>query len=206
MSSHREFFDTLLESKVTVVEIMSRLQTARLILRGWQATDADALFDFCSDERVMKFVGNGRIWTLECCQNFIQRNQTLFFEQGYCQWAVITRETSRLIGFCGFVPFTGSGAAEQARVSETVPGGVTELEIGWRLAFQAQKHGFAREAAQAAIQWAREAGVHGVHAAVQARNTPSIRLAERIGMRLRGSRLCHDRELRRYWLDLSDSA
>ncbi|MFP6766077.1 MAG: GNAT family N-acetyltransferase [Planctomycetaceae bacterium] len=184
---------------------MLYLLTPRLILRCWYATDVDALFELCSDERVMKFVGRGHAWTYERCQAFIQHNQRMLPEHGYCQWAVITRDCSRLIGFCGFVPVGDAAGDGPVRRPRTAGSGVTELEIGWRLAWDAQKRGYAREAAGAALRWAREAGVHRVYATVQAQNSPSIRLAERIGMTLLDSRLSLGRETHRYGLTLSGS-
>lgn len=59
---------------------------------------------------------------------------------------------------------------------------VRSVEIGWVLHPDAQGNGYAREAAEAVIQFAFEA-VHArmVLAVVHSRNTGSLRLAERLG-------------------------
>lgn len=59
-----------------------------------------------------------------------------------------------------------------------------QAELGWVLDPAAGGAGFATEAVSAVIAWAfREAGLHRVVAQLDARNTASARLAERVGMR-----------------------
>jgi len=57
------------------------------------------------------------------------------------------------------------------------------VEIGWGLIEAARRQGYAREAAEAVVQWlSTRAEVERVTAAVAPSNLPSIRIAEALGM------------------------
>ena len=57
-------------------------------------------------------------------------------------------------------------------------------EIGWILAPGAQGHGYATEAARLLLALAfDELGLHRVYAELDPRNTGSVRICERLGMR-----------------------
>ena len=58
---------------------------------------------------------------------------------GYGLWALEVKETGRFIGFTGLAPMPAD-----------VPG-AGGVEIGWRLARHAWHHGYATEAARAAL-------------------------------------------------------
>jgi RimJ/RimL family protein N-acetyltransferase len=160
------------------------MQTARLNLRSWRTSDLEPLFEICSDEDVMRFVGSGAVWTRARCQEFIARNEQALSETGFCQWAVEVRETTELAGFCGLVP-RGE-----------------DVEIGWRLGASHQRRGFAIEAALAVFGSHQAAG-RKVFATVQSENLPSIRLAQRLGMERVDSFPQDGREMRLYRLILS---
>ncbi|MFD4958141.1 GNAT family N-acetyltransferase [Microbacterium sp. NPDC058389] len=60
-------------------------------------------------------------------------------------------------------------------------------EIGWILAPRAQGHGYATEAARLLLSLAfDELGLHRVYAELDPRNTGSVRICERLGMRHEG--------------------
>lgn len=139
-------------------------ETPRLTLRPWQTADLESLAEICSDPGVMKYVGAGELWPIDRCRQFIEKNSRLLKEHGYCQWAVELKDSRQVVGFCGFIPHEG------------------DVEIGWRLARLCHGFGFGLEAAEAAIQLARRAGLSRVVARVQTENAASLRLAERLGM------------------------
>ncbi len=60
------------------------------------------------------------------------------------------------------------------------------VELPWAIASQHWNRGFATEAADAALVWARELGLREAVALITADNDPSRRVAEKIGMRPEG--------------------
>lgn len=82
------------------------------------------------------------------------------------------RADGATIGFCGLV----RGAKDTPIVGEP--------EIGWRLAYDAWGQGYAREAAEATLDWAWARLDDGAVAAITAlSNTRSSGLMQRLGMR-----------------------
>jgi RimJ/RimL family protein N-acetyltransferase len=61
-----------------------------------------------------------------------------------------------------------------------------ETEVGWVLHPSAWGHGFATEAGRACVEWGfGELGLPYLTAMIRPENSPSIRVAERLGMRAR---------------------
>lgn len=142
------------------------LATERLMFRDWTAADLAAFHAICADRSVMQFVGDGEPWSTERAEQFIRHACEMSQTLGFCQWPVIHKETSTLIGFCGFVP-TDDGA-----------------EIGWRLAKESWGQGLATEAARAVLKHGFETlGFQRVIATVQSPNLASIRVVEKLGMK-----------------------
>lgn len=143
------------------------LETTRLILRGWDAADLEAFHSICSDPRVMQYVGDGQPWSLDTTRRFIERASEMSRACGYCQWPLIYKSNSALIGFCGFVP-AGDG-----------------VEMGWRLAQDYWGRGLATEAARRVLTHGFETlAFNRVIATVQAANQGSLRVVEKLGMTL----------------------
>lgn len=154
------------------------LETERLIFRDWTKADLEAFHSICNDPAVMQFVGDGEAWSLERTEQWIERAKEMSKTVGYCQWALVLKQASALIGFCGFVP-ANDGA-----------------EIGWRLAKSCWGQGLATEAAHMVLK-------HGfntlrfprVIATVQSSNRASIRVCEKLGMTLETSIQRNEREV-----------
>jgi RimJ/RimL family protein N-acetyltransferase len=148
---------------------MNRLATARLELRMFREDDLDAYADMCADEEVMRFIGVGG----PVGADVAWRQMALFLGEwilhGYGMWAVEERASGRLIGRVGFLN----------------PHGWPACELGWLLARDAWGHGFALEAAQAAIAHGRaNLGIRELISLIRPDNARSIALAERLGATL----------------------
>jgi RimJ/RimL family protein N-acetyltransferase len=139
-------------------------------------TDLGPFHSICSDPDVMQFVGDGEPWSLDRTEQFIHRASEM--SNGFCQWPLIHKESSTLIGFCGFIP-----AADGA-------------EIGWRLAKGYWGQGLATEAAQAALRFGfNVVGFQRIIATVQSGNLPSIRVAQKLGMKVKTCFRRNERDL-----------
>lgn len=140
-------------------------ETERLIFRDWTAADLEPFHALCADPSVMQFVGDGEPWSWERTEQFLARAREMSQTLGFCQWPLIHKPGSAVIGFCGFVP-TSDGA-----------------EIGWRLAPEYWCRGLATEAAHAVLKHGFETlGFQRIVATVQSPNLASIRVMEKLGM------------------------
>lgn len=144
------------------------IDTARLVLRGWRDGDRAALHAIASDPEVMRHLGP--IPTREESDAGIDRQNALLASLGHCFWAVERRTDGLLLGFCGIKP----GPADTP-----IAGGI---EIGWRLGRSHWGQGYAREAAQASLDWGWANGLVAIAAMTVEGNTASRRLMDRLGM------------------------
>ncbi len=144
--------------------------TSRLLLREFTPDDVDALAPILADPEVMRFSLSGPE-TREQTAAFITWCQEQYARSGFGLWAVIHIEDGQLIGYCG--------------LSEWDIEGAHEVEVGYRLDPEYWGRGLATEAAEAALEYARNRlGLSRVIAIIEAENVASIRVAEKIGMRL----------------------
>ena len=161
------------------------IRTARLVLRRWEPQDRDPFAELCADPVVMEHFP--RTLTRAEADEWVDAVVAHFEENGYGLWAV--EVDGRFAGFNGL------------RWTEMLAR--TELEIGWRMATWAWGHGYATEAARAALEVGLE--VHGDVASWTAvTNQRSWHVMERLGMR-REAEFDHPRvpegsPLRRHYL------
>ncbi|MBC9031639.1 GNAT family N-acetyltransferase [Sphingomonas sp. JC676] len=145
------------------------IETERLILRRWKDSDRQAFHAMCTDPRVMKFLGP--LQTRAETDAAIDRQNGFLDSHGYCFWAVERREDGAFIGFCGLKP-----GAEDTPIE-------SEIEIGWRLAHDQWGRGYAREAAQASLDWGwASTDAPAIAAITTTNNVRSWGLMERLGM------------------------
>lgn len=152
------------------------LETERLKLRPWAAEDADALFGICRDADVMRHIGDGRPWTgVERARLWLSRQLAARDAHGFGKWAVVEKESGRLVGSCGFDP-----------PSESMP----EVEFGYLFARECWGRGYATEAGRASMRFAfGELKLKRVVARVVPEHTPSRRVLEKLGFEFEGLRV-----------------
>ncbi|ODP36231.1 GNAT family N-acetyltransferase [Sphingomonas turrisvirgatae] len=145
------------------------IETARLILRPWEDRDRAPFHDMCRDPQVMATLGP--LMTREQSDLLVDRVIGFQRELGYTFWALQRREDGAFLGFCGLKP----GALDTP-----IEG---QVEIGWRLGSAHWGKGYAREAAQASLDWAWDhLNVAAVMAITARVNSRSWGLMERLGM------------------------
>lgn len=155
------------------------LRTERLLLRGWRAGDREPFAAMNADPAVMVHVGTGPLHPV-ASDGLRARLRREWRRAGRGQWAIERTVDGAFLGFAGLTDPAWGGAAR--------PG---ELEIGWRLRRDAWGHGYASEAARAALRVGFvELRTPGVVALVHPDNERSLAVADRLGMRV-GGRVRH---------------
>lgn len=146
---------------------MQILETARLILREFSPTDADALALVLSDPETMRFYPA----TLDRAgvEAWIARNIRRYADDGYGLWAAVLTASGEVIGDCG--------------LTTQAVDGVGQMEIGYHVRRDLWGQGLATEAARACrdLGFARWP-VERLVSIIRPGNVQSRRVAEKNGM------------------------
>ena len=141
------------------------IETERLLLRAWREEDRDHFWRMTSDAEMMRYLFP---LTREKSDAGIDRQVAHQAERGHCMWVAERKVDNRAIGYCGIIP----------------PREPTfEYELGWRFESACWGQGYAREAAQATIDWAwANLAAQTIIAVTNPENTRSWGLMLRLGM------------------------
>jgi len=123
----------------SVAEVVA--ETERLLLRGWKPGDRAEYDRHINMPAVARFVGG--VQTAEELDAAFERLEGYQRDHGHTFWALERKSDGALLGFCGL---------KRANVPDAAVDG--EVEIGWRLREDAWGQGYAREAAEASLDWA----------------------------------------------------
>jgi RimJ/RimL family protein N-acetyltransferase len=157
----------------TFDELAKTLETDRLTLRMLRAADFDAFAEMYADPDVTRYLGDGAPLDRPAAWRHLAMMSGHWILRGYGLWAVEERSSKVMVGRVGFWN----------------PEGWPGFELGWVFRRSSWGQGYATEAARAALD-------HGficlnqprVISLIQPDNKASIRVAERLGQRLVGSR------------------
>jgi RimJ/RimL family protein N-acetyltransferase len=145
------------------------IQTDRLLMRRWRDSDREPFATLNADAETMRYFPN----TLDRAGSdaLVDVIESRFVLQGFGLWALEVIETGDFIGFTGLNP-----------MPEGVPG-AGGMEVGWRLARHAWHHGYATEAATAALGVAfDEVGLPEIWSMTAVLNEPSQAVMRRLGL------------------------
>lgn len=145
------------------------IETDRLVLRAHTADDFAPCCTLWADPGVTRFIG-GRPSTPEEVWSRILRYAGLWQLLGYGYFLAIERQAGSVVGEFGLADF---------RRDITPPFGSTP-EAGWAMRPQFHGNGLASEALAAILSWA-DRTVPRTVCMIDPANTPSIRLAARLG-------------------------
>jgi ribosomal-protein-alanine N-acetyltransferase len=139
-----------------------------LLIRPFDVdVDVEAAVSVYCDVEVMRYVTGGPLPDETAARGPLEKYVRCQEEYGFSSWAVVDRETGRVIGDVGF------GIFEPTK----------EIELGYTLAREFWGHGYATEAAAACLSAGlAHLAMARIIAVVDAGNHASLRVAERVGM------------------------
>lgn len=145
-------------------------QTERLIIREFQVLDIEPLAKILAKPEVMQFFSpTGPLSTKQTAvkiQSFLDSYQ----KNGYGKYALIHRQSGRLIGYCGI-------AVEEIE-------GKLENELGYRFDSEFWGQGLATEAVKACLEYYFDKfKFDSVLGIVEPENKASIRVLDKVGMK-----------------------
>jgi RimJ/RimL family protein N-acetyltransferase len=165
-------------------ELVPRLKTPRLVLRGLRRTDFDAFAaDLAAREKAPGPVDRRTAWRM------FAASAGSWALDGIGWWAVELASSSEYVGVCGV--FHREPHPDRETTAE-------DLEIGWNIHPPFRRQGFATEAAAAVLAYGLEHRAPRVVALIDADNHPSIRVSEGIGMHYERDVAFYDVRLRLY--------
>jgi RimJ/RimL family protein N-acetyltransferase len=153
-------------------DIRLPIRTDRLVLRRFEAADLDAFYAYHSLPATARFLpGEAKSYT-QCMERVGNYANFVFKKEG--DWVALAIEAADSPGLIGEV------------VLKWLPG-FGQAEVGWSLAPGARGKGYATEAAEAMLKLGFEGlDFHRIDAKLDALNTASASICERLGMRLEG--------------------
>jgi RimJ/RimL family protein N-acetyltransferase len=148
-----------------------RIETERLILRGFRVGDLDAHAATLGDEETMRYIGGTPVGREDSWRRLLLGVGSWSLI-GMGPWAVELKADGRMVGHCGFFQFN----------REMTPSIIGEPEMGWIFDRSVHGQGMATEGCRAALEWAeRDIKAESYPAIIDLENEPSMRLAERLG-------------------------
>lgn len=148
------------------------LETPRLLVRETTLDDIDSFYEIYKEPSITRYMENlfsNREEEVTYIRTYIE---TVYAFYGYGVWTVLDKKTGRIIGRAGI----------SHREGYDIP------ELGFVIARDMQRQGYAFEVCQAILQYAKEElEFEQIQAFVEPANTASIRLCEKLGFKERGS-------------------
>jgi RimJ/RimL family protein N-acetyltransferase len=153
-------------------------ESARLIARHCEVSDAQAMVDLFGHPDVAKYLPGPRMDSLEHAHRIIGRNLERY-----------ARSNGTLGGF--MVVEKASGAVVGSTLLKHMPDAhmipTEDIEVGWHMMPECWGRGYASEIGRACITYGfRQLALPEIHAVVDPENERSLRVARRIGLEHRG--------------------
>jgi len=147
--------------------MVSGWMTERLVIRRFLADDGEALYEYLSNPKVVKYEPYSTYTLKEACEEAERRATDSSF------WAVCLKENGTLIGNLYF--------------SQQEPEHFRIYEVGYVFNESYQGMGFATESVRSLIDYGfKQCKAHRIIGRCSTENHPSWRLMERLGMRREG--------------------
>lgn len=149
-----------------------KIETERLILREFIATDDGVMFELDSSPEVHKYLGGNTISRIEQAQEVIEMIRKQYVENGIGRWAVIEKQTGSFVGWSGL-----------KFIKEFENNHINFYDVGYRLMPKYWGKGYATESAKAALKYGFETlGATEIFGSAHIENTKSRRALEKCGL------------------------
>jgi len=150
-----------------IVAGMVIVETPRLRLRELSTEDAAFVLELVNEPAWLKFIGDRNVHSLDEARDYIARGPSASYaKHGYGLWAVELLANGELVGMCGLVR------------RESLP----HADLGFAFLARHWGRGYAREAAAAVVELARERyHLPRLLAVTDPQNTASQTVLERVG-------------------------
>ena len=148
---------------------MNVVETDRLRLRWFVASDAPFVFRLLNEPDWIRFIGDKHVSTLDDASRYIENGPVAMYgREGFGLYAVESKETGAPIGMCGLIK------------RQTLD----EVDVGFAFLSEFRSQGFAFEAATAVLAFAHDVlSLRRLVAIVSPDNAKSISLLEKLGFR-----------------------
>lgn len=148
------------------------LETERLIFRAVKRSDLQDINEYASNPKTSEFL----LWephkSLEFTREFIELVLSRYKSGEYNDWALVHKETNKMIGTCGFTRIDQENSI---------------VEIGYVISPKYWGMGYATEAASKIIEFAfDELQVNRIEAKFMFGNEASLAVMKNIGMKFEG--------------------
>jgi len=144
------------------------LQTLRIDLRRFVASDADLLYRLNRDPRVMRYIGDGHLSTRADVAGAMRRIPRVYRRYpGFGSWHATRRDTGEFIGWFAlkYIPRT------------------VEVEVGYRLRHDAWGFGFATEGARELVRYGFDTvGIYRIIGVTHPDNAASQNVLRKCGL------------------------
>ena len=142
------------------------LETKRLYLREFIASDGFHFYHLNNDLDVVKYTGNSAFESLEDAMIFI-KNYSDYKQNGFGRWAVCLKTTNEFLGWCGL-------KYEEEK---------DEIDLGFRFYKKHWGIGFATEAAKACINYGfKSLNISKIVGRAYVENTASIQVLKKCNL------------------------
>jgi len=147
---------------------MELVETERLVLRHFTQDDAEFILKLLTEPGWKRYIGDRGVNTLEDARNYIDTALLASYARhGFGLYAIELKADRTLVGMCGLIK------------RDTLD----DVDIGFALLSQSERKGFAQEAVNATLTYARdELGLRRVVAITTNDNERSSRVLLRAGM------------------------
>ncbi|MBL4934142.1 GNAT family N-acetyltransferase [Clostridium sp. YIM B02515] len=157
-----------------------RIETKRLILRRFELTDADAMYqNWASDDKVTKFLTWPTHKDIEISRKVIEMWVSDYSEDKNYQWCIELKSIGEAIGSIGVVDYKEN---------------IEAVEIGYCIGSKYWGQGITTEALKALIEFFfEEVGVNRIEARHDPANGNSGKVMQKCGLKYEGTRIKADR-------------
>lgn len=143
------------------------VETPRLELRPQAEADAAFMLALVNDPAWLRYIGDRGVRTLGDARRYIREGALkMYDEHGFGLYLVVLKKARTPVGICGLVKREGLG----------------DVDLGFAFAPEYRGRGYAREAAEATVAYARNVlGLRRLVAIAAPDNAASLKLLEALG-------------------------